>query len=188
MRTWLRLGLTGMIAAVTALLRAEIAVAAAPDPTSGYAEITAPDDPDVAFVPKPDPRLAPRSYAIETVPDRTIHELKAPQVLASLPAGPPLAVDIRFDPRRTDNPDRAAQIAAALGHLGIVVHAIDPAASVSDEVGFVFAEDQAAADDLAHHLAGLPPHATRIRLDPHHTNEALPGTIVITLGSERGTS
>ena len=189
MNCWLMRGLAGMISATT-IFGAELAAASPHDAPSGYAEITAPDDRDtVAIVPRPDPHRMSGAYAIETVPDPAMHGSTAPRVIASLPAGPPLAVEIRFDPRRAENAGRANQIATELGREGVTVLATGPAAApVSDGVGFVFTEDEAAATDIARHLAGMPGHVTQIRADARGTNAALPGTIVITLGSERGTS
>ena len=192
MNAWLTLSLAGVISATT-MLCAQLAAAEPNDASSGYAEITAPDDADVAIVPRPDPRRAAEAYAIETVPDRagraSTMQPGAPRVLASLPAGPPLTVEIRFDPHRPDNANRAGQIGAALERAGIAVHAIGPASvPVAGGVGFVFAEDAPEAAELARLLGGTLDHATQIRLDPRRTIEALPGTIMITLGSERGTS
>ena len=192
MNAWLTLSLAGVMSATT-ILCTRVAAAAPNDALSGYAEITAPDDADVAIVPRPDPHRTAEAYAIETVPDRAARgsttQPGAPRVLASLPAGPPLAVEIRFDPRRPDNANRAGQIGAALERAGIAAHAIGPGSvPESDGVGFVFAEDGAAAAELARHLGGTLDHATQIRLDPRRMNESLPGTITITLGSERGTS
>ena len=196
MKIWSSLSLAGMISAAP-ILCAEPAAAAAPKATSGYAEITAPDDADsVAIVPRPEIHHPNSSYAIETEPDQAAHGSKrqigiagAPRVLASLPAGPPLAVEIRFDPRRADNAGRADRIAATLARDGIVVRAIGPAAfPVSDGVGFVFAEDEAAATEIARHLAGSLGHAAQLHPDARRAGEATPGTIEIMLGNDRGTS
>lgn len=189
MNVWSRARLAGMLCAVT-LLAAGAAAAAPGVASPGFAEITVPDGGgDVAIVPRPDPHRDVQDYAIETVPDHARRRSEAPHVLASLPAGPPLAIDIRFDPQRSDNADRARQVAAALGRDGLTVRTIGPGVTATtDDVGFVFAEDAAAASHIAHDLAGLLGHATETRLDAHHMNDALPGTIMITLGSERGTS
>ena len=192
MKIWSRLSRAGMIPVVS-MLCAGLA-AAAPNAASGYAEITAPDDAEiVAIVPRPDAHHTTTAYAIEMAPERATHGSSgapgATRVLGSLPAGPPIAVEIRFDPHRADNADRAAQIATAVGRLGMSVRSIGPATGpVSDGVGFVFAEDQATATELARRLAGSVGHATQMRPDARHLGETTPGTIEITLGTERGTS
>ncbi len=165
--------------------------AGASPPAAGYAEVAAPPDATVMVEPRPTEHHAPSSYAIETDPGEAAHRA-APQArpdLATLPAGPPLVVVIRFDGRRQNDAASAAVIAASLAGHGIEVRELAaPTPPLAEGIGFVFTEDREAAEALVRLVPGALGHMMPTRLDPRSVADPQPGLIQITLGEDRSTS